>query len=73
MYLTDLAFIEEGTPDYTEDGLVNFSKMRMVRFPGRTGGVEHTRPAAWSWLLRGQSRVPERQRGRQHRAGPQPA
>lgn len=33
MYLTDLAFIEEGTPNYTEDGLVNFSKMRMVRFP----------------------------------------
>lgn len=33
MYLTDLAFIEEGTPNYTEDGLVNFSKMRMVSFP----------------------------------------
>lgn len=33
MYLTDLAFIEEGTPNYTEDGLVNFSKMRMVRAP----------------------------------------
>lgn len=32
MYLTDLAFIEEGTPNYTEDNLVNFSKMRMVRF-----------------------------------------
>lgn len=32
MYLTDLAFIEEGTPNYTEDGLVNFSKMRMVCF-----------------------------------------
>ena len=30
MYLTDLAFIEEGTPNYTEDSLVNFSKMRMV-------------------------------------------
>ncbi|KAJ8303945.1 hypothetical protein KUTeg_017528 [Tegillarca granosa] len=30
MYLTDLSFIEEGTPDFTEDGLVNFSKMRMV-------------------------------------------
>lgn len=30
MYLTDLAFIEEGTPNYTEDKLVNFSKMRMV-------------------------------------------
>uniref|UniRef100_A0A3B3SAJ0 Ras protein specific guanine nucleotide releasing factor 1 n=1 Tax=Paramormyrops kingsleyae TaxID=1676925 RepID=A0A3B3SAJ0_9TELE len=30
MYLTDLAFIEEGTPNYIEDNLVNFSKMRMV-------------------------------------------
>nr|XP_033775754.1 ras-specific guanine nucleotide-releasing factor 1 [Geotrypetes seraphini] len=30
MYLADLAFIEEGTPNYTEDGLVNFSKMRMI-------------------------------------------
>lgn len=30
MYLTDLSFIEEGTPDFTEDGLLNFSKMRMV-------------------------------------------
>ncbi|KAJ3596962.1 hypothetical protein NHX12_003362, partial [Muraenolepis orangiensis] len=30
MYLTDLAFIEEGTPNYTEDSLVNFSKMRMI-------------------------------------------
>ncbi|XP_042553669.1 ras-specific guanine nucleotide-releasing factor 1 isoform X2 [Dipodomys spectabilis] len=30
MYLTDLAFIEEGTPNYTGDGLVNFSKMRMI-------------------------------------------
>ncbi|KAK3096923.1 hypothetical protein FSP39_004801 [Pinctada imbricata] len=30
MYLTDLSFIEEGTPDYTEDKLVNFSKMRMI-------------------------------------------
>ncbi|KAL0608550.1 Ras-specific guanine nucleotide-releasing factor 1 [Plecturocebus cupreus] len=29
MYLTDLAFIEEGTPNFTEEGLVNFSKMRM--------------------------------------------
>ncbi|MBN3277613.1 RGRF2 factor, partial [Polyodon spathula] len=32
MYLTDLAFIEEGTPNFTEEGLVNFSKMRMVWF-----------------------------------------
>lgn len=30
MYLTDLSFIEEGTPNFTEDGLLNFSKMRMV-------------------------------------------
>ncbi|GCB78774.1 hypothetical protein scyTo_0019455, partial [Scyliorhinus torazame] len=30
MYLTDLAFIEEGTPNFTEEGLVNFSKMRML-------------------------------------------
>jgi hypothetical protein len=32
MYLTDLAFIEEGTPNFTEEGLVNFSKMRMVGY-----------------------------------------
>lgn len=32
MYLTDLSFIEEGTPDFTSDGLLNFSKMRMVRW-----------------------------------------
>ncbi|XP_052045253.1 ras-specific guanine nucleotide-releasing factor 1 isoform X1 [Apodemus sylvaticus] len=30
MYLSDLVFIEEGTPNYTEEGLVNFSKMRMI-------------------------------------------
>jgi hypothetical protein len=30
MYLTDLSFIEEGTPNVTEESLVNFSKMRMV-------------------------------------------
>lgn len=30
MYQTDLAFIEEGRPNFTEEGLVNFSKMRMV-------------------------------------------
>ena len=29
-YLTDLAFIEEGTPNFNDAGLVNFSKMRMV-------------------------------------------
>lgn len=31
LYLTDLSFIEEGTPNFTEEGLLNFSKMRMVR------------------------------------------
>lgn len=31
MYLTDLSFIEEGTANITEDGLINFSKMRMLR------------------------------------------
>ncbi|XP_065221705.1 ras-specific guanine nucleotide-releasing factor 2-like isoform X3 [Planococcus citri] len=30
MYLSDLSFIEEGTPNFTEDGLLNFSKMRMI-------------------------------------------
>lgn len=30
MYLTDLSFIEEGTPNVSPDGLLNFSKMRMV-------------------------------------------
>lgn len=30
MYLADLSFIEEGTPNFTDDGLLNFSKMRMV-------------------------------------------
>lgn len=34
MYLTDLSFIEEGTPDFTPDGLLNFSKMRMVCIGG---------------------------------------
>jgi len=29
-YLTDLAFIEEGTPNFNDAGLVNFSKMRMI-------------------------------------------
>ncbi|XP_041465330.1 ras-specific guanine nucleotide-releasing factor 2-like isoform X3 [Lytechinus variegatus] len=29
-YLTDLAFIEDGTPNITDDGLINFSKMRMI-------------------------------------------
>lgn len=39
MYLTDLAFIEEGTPNFTEDGLVNFSKMRMVRRAQKRAGT----------------------------------
>ncbi|XP_046833094.1 ras-specific guanine nucleotide-releasing factor 2-like isoform X2 [Vespa crabro] len=30
LYLTDLSFIEEGTPNFTEEGLLNFSKMRMI-------------------------------------------
>ncbi|KAG5880599.1 hypothetical protein JTB14_026570 [Gonioctena quinquepunctata] len=33
IYLTDLSFIEEGTPNFTADGLLNFSKMRMVVYP----------------------------------------
>uniref|UniRef100_A0A8C4IIC0 Ras protein-specific guanine nucleotide-releasing factor 2b n=1 Tax=Dicentrarchus labrax TaxID=13489 RepID=A0A8C4IIC0_DICLA len=43
MYLTDLAFIEEGTPNFTEEGLVNFSKMRMV------GTYMHKRNAQGVW------------------------
>jgi hypothetical protein len=30
IYLSDLTFIEEGTPNFTENGLLNFAKMRMV-------------------------------------------
>ncbi|XP_037082628.1 ras-specific guanine nucleotide-releasing factor 2-like [Pollicipes pollicipes] len=30
MYLTELSFIEEGTPNFTDDGLLNFAKMRMI-------------------------------------------
>ncbi|CAL4091049.1 unnamed protein product, partial [Meganyctiphanes norvegica] len=30
MYLTDLTFIDEGTPTFTDDDLLNFSKMRMI-------------------------------------------
>lgn len=33
IYLTDLTYIEEGRPDFTPDGLLNFSKMRMVTEP----------------------------------------
>ena len=32
MYLSDLTFIEEGTPNFTDNGLLNFAKMRMVMF-----------------------------------------
>ncbi len=36
MYLSDLTFIEEGTPNFTDNGLLNFAKMRMVSaFPLR--------------------------------------
>ena len=31
IYLSDLTFIDEGTPNFTENGLLNFAKMRMVR------------------------------------------
>ncbi|XP_035709519.1 ras-specific guanine nucleotide-releasing factor 2-like isoform X3 [Folsomia candida] len=30
MYLSDLTFIEESTPNFTADGLLNFAKMRMI-------------------------------------------
>ncbi|KAK1158028.1 ras-specific guanine nucleotide-releasing factor 1 [Acipenser oxyrinchus oxyrinchus] len=58
MYLTDLAFIEEGTPNYTEDGLVNFSKMRMIshiireirQFQQTAYKVEH-QPKTTEYLL----------------------
>ncbi|CAG9855230.1 unnamed protein product [Phyllotreta striolata] len=30
IYLTDLSFIEEGTPNFTSEGLLNFAKMRMI-------------------------------------------
>lgn len=30
MYLTDLTFIEDGTPMVTADSLINFSRMRMI-------------------------------------------
>lgn len=30
MYLTDLSFIEESTPNFSHDKLLNFSKMRMI-------------------------------------------
>ena len=31
IYLSDLTYIEEGTTNFTENGLLNFAKMRMVR------------------------------------------
>lgn len=30
MYLNDLSFIEEVSPNYVRDNLLNFSKMRMI-------------------------------------------
>ena len=30
MYLSDLVYLEEGTPNFAENGLLNFAKMRMV-------------------------------------------
>lgn len=30
IYLSDLAYLEEGTPNFTENGLLNFAKMRMI-------------------------------------------
>ena len=30
IYLSDLTFIDEGTPNRTEKNLINFAKMRMV-------------------------------------------
>eukprot|EP00095_Tigriopus_kingsejongensis_P007206 maker-scaffold192_size271026-snap-gene-1.25 protein:Tk07206 transcript:maker-scaffold192_size271026-snap-gene-1.25-mRNA-1 annotation:"ras-specific guanine nucleotide-releasing factor 1-like" len=30
MYLSDLTFIEEGTPNFTDNHLLNFAKMRMI-------------------------------------------
>ena len=31
IYLSDLTYIDEGTPNFKEKGLLNFAKMRMVR------------------------------------------
>ncbi|XP_059148958.1 ras-specific guanine nucleotide-releasing factor 2-like isoform X7 [Physella acuta] len=58
MYLTDLSFIEEGTPNVTEEGLVNFSKMRMIAhvireirlFQQTSYKIEH-HPRVTSYLL----------------------
>ena len=32
IYLSDLTYIEEGTANFTDSGLLNFAKMRMVRW-----------------------------------------
>ena len=32
IYLSDLTYIEEGTANFTDSGLLNFAKMRMVSF-----------------------------------------
>ncbi|ESP05610.1 hypothetical protein LOTGIDRAFT_181403 [Lottia gigantea] len=58
MYLTDLSFIEEGTPNFTDEGLVNFSKMRMIAhvireirlFQQTSYRIEH-HPRVTSYLL----------------------
>ncbi|KAL8608829.1 hypothetical protein ACOMHN_034774 [Nucella lapillus] len=58
MYLTDLSFIEEGTPNFTEEKLVNFSKMRMIShvireirlFQQTSYKIEH-HPRVTSYLL----------------------
>ncbi|XP_065577423.1 ras-specific guanine nucleotide-releasing factor 2-like isoform X1 [Artemia franciscana] len=58
LYLSDLSFIEEGTPNFTEDGLLNFSKMRMIahvireirHFQNTTYKIEHN-PKVTSYLL----------------------
>uniref|UniRef100_A0A6Q2ZBX8 Uncharacterized protein n=1 Tax=Esox lucius TaxID=8010 RepID=A0A6Q2ZBX8_ESOLU len=58
MYLTDLAFIEEGTPNFTAEGLVNFSKMRMIshiireirQFQGAPYKIEH-QPKVTQFLM----------------------
>ena len=46
MYLTELSFIEEGTPNFTDDGLLNFAKMRMV---GAIAQSAEVRVIDWDW------------------------
>lgn len=41
MYLSDLTFIEEGTPNFTDNGLLNFAKMRMVSYNSKTSKFLH--------------------------------